>query len=221
LSEGVSVTEACFASGYQNLSHFTRQFRRGYGVMPSIYATQFSIRFVQGRNSKKVQATFTNTEAQCSLVGNMKSNLLRGTALGLASFTILPVNGLAQDQYREVLRAQDTVWRAWFANDQATLEKVLPEKVIAINNGQDRWEHRAQILESAKRFAADGDKLIRLSFPHVEAQFFDDVAILYSHWETETEVHGKPVVSSGRATEIFVHRNGKWLNAGWHLDSGR
>jgi ketosteroid isomerase-like protein len=151
----------------------------------------------------------------------MNSSLLRGSALGLASFTILPVNGLAHDRHIEVLKAQDTVWRAWFANDQPTLEKIFLEEAIAINNGQDMWKHRAQILESAKQFAGDGGKLIRLSFPHVEAQFFGDVAILYSRWETETELQGKHVVSSGRATEIFIHRNGRWLNAGWHLDSGR
>ena len=40
LREGDSVTEACFASGFQNLSHFTRQFQRHYGVKPSTYGRQ-------------------------------------------------------------------------------------------------------------------------------------------------------------------------------------
>jgi hypothetical protein len=57
-------------------------------------------------------------------------------------------------------------------------------------------------------------------FLNTEAQLFDDVAILYSLWETKTEVPWQRLASSGRATEIFIHRNGRWLKAGWHLDSG-
>lgn len=37
LREGASVTEACFSSGFQNLSHFSRQFHRHFGVKPSEY----------------------------------------------------------------------------------------------------------------------------------------------------------------------------------------
>lgn len=35
LRDGASVTEACYACGFNNLSHFTRLFRRSYGVSPS------------------------------------------------------------------------------------------------------------------------------------------------------------------------------------------
>ena len=35
LHAGSSVTEACFATGFSNLSHFIRSFRRAYGVLPS------------------------------------------------------------------------------------------------------------------------------------------------------------------------------------------
>jgi AraC-like DNA-binding protein len=40
LRDRVSVTDACFASGFQNLSHFTRQFCREFGINPSVYARQ-------------------------------------------------------------------------------------------------------------------------------------------------------------------------------------
>ncbi len=40
LREGASVTEACFTSGFQNLSHFSRQFYRHFGVKASSYARQ-------------------------------------------------------------------------------------------------------------------------------------------------------------------------------------
>jgi AraC-like DNA-binding protein len=35
LRGGLNVTEACFQSGFNNLSHFSRRFRRQYGVQPS------------------------------------------------------------------------------------------------------------------------------------------------------------------------------------------
>jgi transcriptional regulator GlxA family with amidase domain len=41
LREGASVTEVCFASGFQNLSHFSRQFQRHFGVKPSTYAAKW------------------------------------------------------------------------------------------------------------------------------------------------------------------------------------
>jgi len=43
---------------------------------------------------------------------------------------------------------------------------------------------------------------------------------LYSQYELELEQNGKKMVQRGRATEVFVWRNGVWQNTGWHLDSG-
>jgi len=35
LKDGASVTEACFTVGFNNLGHFTRSFRRHFGIVPS------------------------------------------------------------------------------------------------------------------------------------------------------------------------------------------
>jgi len=50
-------------------------------------------------------------------------------------------------------------------------------------------------------------------------QRFGDVAIFYSRYLYETEEGGKREVTTGRVTEIFVLRNGKWTNPGWHTDT--
>ena len=51
LREGGGVTDTCFASGFGNLSHFIRSFRRAYGVSPSHYGSGR-----RGEMSKKAQA---------------------------------------------------------------------------------------------------------------------------------------------------------------------
>jgi hypothetical protein len=52
-----------------------------------------------------------------------------------------------------------------------------------------------------------------------EIQRFGEVAITYSQFLFETEGDGKRSLTSGRVTEIFVLRYGKWTNPGWHTDS--
>jgi hypothetical protein len=36
----------------------------------------------------------------------------------------------------------------------------------------------------------------------------------------ETALGDRSAVDTGRGTEIFVRRNGKWVDVGWHLDNG-
>ncbi len=49
---------------------------------------------------------------------------------------------------------------------------------------------------------------------------FGDTAILYYTYVFETGGNGKSVVDAGRGTEVFVRRDGKWVDVGWHLDNG-
>jgi ketosteroid isomerase-like protein len=147
--------------------------------------------------------------------------------------TIPPVdNGAARDPAqawtlpdadREVLlAARRAVWEAWFTGDAARIGRAIPDDAIAIDPGDEPWADKPEIVRRATEFAASGAKLIRLEFPRTEIQAIGSVAILYTTYLFETEsADGERRTSSGRGTEIFVSRNGEWLNSGWHLDSGR
>jgi hypothetical protein len=124
-------------------------------------------------------------------------------------------------QIRErVLAAREAVWRAYFANDRAQLEKLIPEEAIAINNGDGQWGNRAGILAGAQRFADNKGKLLKLEFPKTELQIYGNTIIVYTTYVYEVEVNGKRTEASGRGTEIFVRRGNDLVNTGWHLDSG-
>jgi hypothetical protein len=132
-------------------------------------------------------------------------------------------SGLAasKNDREELLKVREAVWRAWFANDTKTLEELVPADTLVISSGEEKWHNQAEVFQSAAQFQASGGKLVRLEFPRTEIQRFGDVAITYSQYLYETEVDGKRSVSSGRITEIFVFRHGKWSNPGWHADSGK
>lgn len=125
-------------------------------------------------------------------------------------------------QYREqILKAREAVWRAYFANDLAALEKLIPAEAIAIDEGSETWADRTAILVGAKQFADSGAKLVKLEFPKTEMQVYGNVVIIYTTYLYEIEAGGKRNTSTGRATEMFVRRGGNLVNVGWHLDNGK
>lgn len=128
---------------------------------------------------------------------------------------------ITPDIRERILAKREAVWRAWFANDRAQLEKLIPEEVIAIGDGSDGWSHRAEIFAEAKRFADSGGKLVRLEFPKTEIQAYGNTVLIYTTYVYETEVNGKRSTSSGRGTEMFVRRGDELVNVGWHLNSDK
>jgi hypothetical protein len=120
---------------------------------------------------------------------------------------------------QQILDTRESVWRDFFSNDRGALEKLIPEETIAINDGTEKWADRAAILAGAQEFAESGARLVRLEFPKTEMQVYGNVIILYTAYLYEIEKEGKRDITSGRATEVFVRRNGQIVNSGWHLDS--
>ena len=119
----------------------------------------------------------------------------------------------------QLLAAREAVWRDFFANNRPHLEETIPAETIAINPGEKEWEGREQVLAGARGFADSGGKLKRLEFPRTDIQVYGNVALIYSKYLYETERGDKNEEHGGRATEMFVNRDGKWVNVGWHLDS--
>ncbi len=122
---------------------------------------------------------------------------------------------------QQILDVREAVWKAWFANDRAALERLIPEEAVAIEDGTEAWSDRAAILAGAQRFADSGAKLVKLEFPKTQMQIYGNTIIIYTSYLYEIEANGKRTTTSGRGTEIFVHRNGTLVNTGWHLDSGK
>jgi ketosteroid isomerase-like protein len=142
-------------------------------------------------------------------------------AITIVVTTLATASAPAQQQNdRELLQVRESVWRAWFAGDVKSLKELVPAETIVISGGEKEWKHQADVLRTAEEFHAQGGKLVRLEFPRTEVQHFGDVAIVWSNFLVETEMNGKSSVSAGRASEVFVRRDGHWLNPGWHTDSG-
>lgn len=122
---------------------------------------------------------------------------------------------------QELIDAREAAWRAFYRKDPASLERVLGPELVAIQEAQEKWERRNDMIAVAKAIDRAGVELLRLEFPRTEIQVFGDVAILYYTYVFSTGIPGKPAgVDAGRGTEVFVRRDGRWVDVGWHLDNG-
>ncbi len=128
---------------------------------------------------------------------------------------------IGDEMKKRLLDAREAVWRAYFTGDRATLEKPIPQETIAIEAGHDNWSNHQTILNGSVEFAKGAGKLVKLEFPKTEIRVYGAAAFVYSNYSYELEQGGQRIKQSGRVSEVFVLRNGQWVNPGWHMDSGK
>jgi hypothetical protein len=121
----------------------------------------------------------------------------------------------------KLLETREAVWKAWFSGDIPSLEALLPEELITLEPGKNGWGTRATVIEAARKFAQGGGKLVKIEFPRTEMQVYGRAVIIYTTYTFEASSSAGTQRESGKATEIFVFRNGKWINSGWQLAPDR
>ncbi len=141
---------------------------------------------------------------------------------------LLPANALHAQQFgpepdaktrTELLTLRESAWRTWFANDRAGFARVVPAELIALGWDGGPWEDRAATMKSMGEFAKAGTKISALVFPRTVMQQYGDVVIFYTTFQlTLKDAGGRAETTSGRGTEVFVRRAGRWIHTGWHLD---
>jgi hypothetical protein len=124
---------------------------------------------------------------------------------------------LDNDERAALMKAREAVWRAWFGGDEKALRELLPPELITIEPESKGFGTFASTLEGSRGFAASGGKLTRLVFPTSEIQAYGNTAIIYTTFELDLQTGGKTQTQRGAATEVFVQKDGRWLNTGWQL----
>ena len=156
-------------------------------------------------------------------------------ALGIAAATVVLIflsggaSGASAQEFgpqpdaatqRELLTIREAAWRTWFVNDRAGFERVVPDELVALGWDGGPWQDRTQTIAGMAEFAKSGQTLTTLEFPRNVFQRYGDAVILYTSFRIVlTDRAGAAQEVTGRGTEIFVRRRGRWIHTGWHLDT--
>src|SRR5206468_886764 len=104
---------------------------------------------------------------------------------------------LSPPMKQSLLEAREHVWKAYFNNEREYLEQALPQELIAIDPGNDKFSTRDSILRGAERFAQSGSKLVNIEFPETETQTYGSVVQVYSTYVLELQTPKGPSRESG------------------------
>lgn len=154
---------------------------------------------------------------------------MRALSISLAALLFAVTSSLSAQQYgprpdsttqQEILALREAAWRTWFANDQEGFRKVVPEELVALGWDGGAWGDREDAIAAMAEFAQSGMTLTTLEFPRNVFQQYGDAVVLYTRFRLVlTDSAGTASETTGRGTEVFVRRNGKWIHTGWHLDT--
>jgi hypothetical protein len=126
---------------------------------------------------------------------------------------------LSGAELAELEAVRKAVWVDWFSGDTASLHRVLGPELVAISPGAPHWQSLEESLASSAEFKANGGKLGSVSFDSTLTHRFGATVVMFSHFTVVTESGGRRQTQKGRATEVFVRSNGRWLHTSWHLDA--
>jgi hypothetical protein len=127
----------------------------------------------------------------------------------------MPLSGT---QLADLEAVRKAVWVDWFSGDTASLRKVLGPELVAISAGVPHWQSLDESLATSAGFKASGGKLVSVSFDSTLTHRFGETVVMFSHYAVVTASGGQRQTQEGRATEVFVRSNGRWLHTSWHLD---
>ena len=114
-----------------------------------------------------------------------------------------------------VLAARDEIWRAWFANDTASLRRLLPRSTTA--GDRNGWETREEILAGSAGSKAARRRLAGIRFDDTRMHRNGNVVVVLSTYTMELEEQGRRNTVTGKASEVFVLADGVWQNPFWYL----
>src|SRR3954454_15908476 len=92
----------------------------------------------------------------------------------LYSWPLLAQPNTSDPEEQRILFVRERVWRAWFADDEATLRLLVPSDAIIISAKEENWKTQTDVFRGAREFHNSGGKLIRLTFPRTAIQRFQD-----------------------------------------------
>jgi SnoaL-like domain len=125
---------------------------------------------------------------------------------------------LSGTELADLEAVREAVWVDWFSGDTASLRKVLGPELVAIAAGVPHWHSLDESLAASAGFKANGGKLVSVSFDSTLTHRFGETVVMFSHYTVVTASGGQRQTQQGRATEVFVRSNGRWLHTSWHLD---
>lgn len=111
------------------------------------------------------------------------------------------------------------VWVDWFSGDTMALRRVLAPELVAMSAGAPYWASLDETIAGSAKFKAGGGKFVSVAFDSAMTHRFGETVVMFSRYTVVTEGTNGRTTRKGRATEVFVRTNGRWVHTSWHLDS--